>query len=64
MEIVHIIAVLFLMLLLLAWMQKHLISALYRQISALTAALDRAQAEIRALENKLATTDPWGDSQS
>ena len=28
------------------------------------ARLDRAQAEIRALEDKLAKTDPWGDSQS
>ena len=26
--------------------------------------LDRAQSEIRALEDKLAKTDPWGDSQS
>lgn len=40
------------------------ILALIAELDELAAKLDRAQAEIRALEDKLAKTDPWGDSQS
>lgn len=40
------------------------ILAMIAELDELAAKLDRAQAEIRALEDKLAKTDPWGDSQS